>query len=243
MCARQHGGGDRRAESAGLTRARDLHDAARDVGINLHEQRIFLGDAARAHDLVDTHAIFLDALDDRARAKRGRLDQGAIDVRPRRIEVLAEQQPGEPLVDENGPIAVVPVERQKAGLPWTLLRRLGGQFGVQRRVAAQNDFDPPFEDVADGRLAGFDAEEAGQNGAFHDAADAGNIGDRLFGRNDRAVAGRRADHLDQRRLRARRSRSRRSERRILRSRSECLARSPSFVAQSEHSDPAGSVAS
>ena len=84
--------------------------------------------------------------------------------------------------------------------PGTLLRRLVGEFGVQRRVAAQNHLDPPFEDVADRRLAGLDAEEAGQNRAFDDAADAGNIGDRLFGRNDRAVAGRGADHLDQRPL-------------------------------------------
>ena len=88
-------------------------------------------------------------------------------------------QAGKPLVDENGPIAVVPVERQKTGLPGTLLRRLGGELCVQRRVAAQDHFDPPFENVADGRLAGLDAEEAGQDRAFHDAADAGNVGDRL----------------------------------------------------------------
>ena len=146
----------------------------------------------------DAHAILLEALDDRARAKCGRLDQRAIDVRARRIKVLAEDQAGQPLVNENGPIAVVPVERQKTGLTGPLLRRLGGQFRVQRRVAAQNALDPPFEYVADRRLAGLDAEEAGQDRAFDDAADARNIGDRLLGRHDRAVAGRGADHLDQR---------------------------------------------
>ena len=182
MRAGEDGRGDRGAERAGLGRAGDLHHAARDIGIDLHEERILLGNAARAHDLIDPHAIFLEALDDRARAKCGRLDQGAIDVGARRVEVLAEQEPGEPLVDEDGPVAVVPVERQQAGLARTLLRRLGAEFGVQRRVAAQNALDPPFEDVADGGLAGFDAEEAGQDGAFDDAADAGNIGDRLLGR-------------------------------------------------------------
>ena len=116
MRARQYGRSDRRAQRAGLTGARDLHDAAGDVGIDLHEQRIFLGNAAGAHNLVRGHAVLPEALDDRARAERGRLDQGAIDVRPRRIKVLTEQQAGEPLVDENGPIAVIPVERQKAGL-------------------------------------------------------------------------------------------------------------------------------
>ena len=52
MRPRQHGRGDRRAESAGLARARDLHHTARDVGIDLHEQRIFLGNAAGADNLV-----------------------------------------------------------------------------------------------------------------------------------------------------------------------------------------------
>ena len=90
----------------------------------------------RAHDLIDPHAIFLETLDDRARAKCGRLDQGAIDVGARRVEVLTEQEPGEPLVDEDRPVAVIPVERQKTGLARTLLRRLGAEFGVQCGVAA-----------------------------------------------------------------------------------------------------------
>ena len=82
------------------------------------------------------HAVFPDALDDGARAERRRLDQRAVDLGAGRVKVLAEQQAGEPLIDENGPIAVVPVERQKTGLPRPLLRGLGGQFSVQRRVAA-----------------------------------------------------------------------------------------------------------
>src|ERR1700722_1065411 len=135
-------------------------------------------------------------LDNRARPERGRLDQRAVDICPCRVQVLTEQQTGKALVDENGAIAVVPVEPQKAGLAGTLLCGLGGQFSMQRSVAAQNDLDPPFEYVADGRLASFDAEKTGQNRALHNAADTRNVGNRLVGRNDRAVAGRGADHLD-----------------------------------------------
>ena len=155
----------------------------------MHEQRIFLSDAAGAHNLVRGHAVLPEALDDCARPERRRLDQRAVDIRPRRIKILTEQQAGEALVDENGAIAIIPVEPQKPGLAWTLLRGLCGQFRMQGSVPAQNDLDPPFEYVADGRLAGFDPEETGQNGALHNAADPWNVGNRLVGRNDRAVAG------------------------------------------------------
>ena len=116
MRSGEHRGGDGRAQRAGLARAGHLHRAAGHVGVDLHEQRVFLRDAARADDAVDRHAVFPDALDDRARAERGRLDQRAIDFGPRRVEVLAEQQAGEQLVDEDGAVAVVPVEREQAGL-------------------------------------------------------------------------------------------------------------------------------
>jgi len=33
------------------------HDAAGDIGVDLHQQRIFLGDAAGADDAVDRHAV------------------------------------------------------------------------------------------------------------------------------------------------------------------------------------------
>src|ERR1700722_11455190 len=198
MGPRQYGRSDRGAQRTRLTGAGDLHDAAGDVGVDLHEKRISLGDAASAHNLVGGHAILPEALDDRPRAERGRLDQRAIDIRPCRIKILTKQQAGEALVDENGAIAIVPVEPQKSALAWTPLRGLRAQLSMERSVATQNNLDPPFEYVADGRLAGFDAEETGQNGALHDAADAWNISDRLFGRHARAVASRRADPLDER---------------------------------------------
>ncbi len=79
-------------------------------------------------------------------------------------------------------------------------RRLGGQFGMQRGVAAAHAFDPPFEDVADRRLPGLDVVEARQDAALDDAADAGNVGHRLVARKHANVAGRGSDHLDQRAL-------------------------------------------
>ena len=137
-----------------------MHRAAGHVGVDLHQQRILLGDAAGADDPVDSHAVFPNALDDRARAERRRLDQRAIDLGARRIEVLPDQQAGQQLIDEDGPVAVVPVERQQAGLARLLPRRLGGQLLVQRGVAAADALDPPLEDVADRRLSGLDAEVA-----------------------------------------------------------------------------------
>src|SRR3984885_10149394 len=134
MRARQYGRTDCGAESACLTGAGDLDDAAGDVGIDLHEQRILLRDSAGAHNLVRRHAVLAEALDDRARPERRRLDQRAVDIGPRRRQILTEQQAGEALIDENGPIAVIPVEPQKAGLAWALLRRFSGQLSVQRGV-------------------------------------------------------------------------------------------------------------
>src|SRR5690606_13973159 len=65
---------------------------------------------------------------------------------------------------------------------------------------AAHDLDPPLEDVTDGGLAGFDTVVTGQNGAFDDAADAGDVGDGFPGGNDTAVAGGGADDLDERAL-------------------------------------------
>src|SRR5688572_18755518 len=70
---------------------------------------------------------------------------------------------------------------------------------MQRRAAAAHDFDPPVEDVADGRLARFDAEKTWQDRAVDDAADAGDgLRPAFPGWRNRAIARRRADDLHQR---------------------------------------------
>ena len=93
------------------------------VGVDLHEQVVLLGDAAAADDAIDRHAVFADALDDRARAEGGRLDQRAVDLGARRVQRLAEDQPGQPRVDEDRAVAVVPVEREQARLAGRERRR------------------------------------------------------------------------------------------------------------------------
>ena len=110
---------------------------------------------------------------------------------------MAEEEAGEELIDEDGAVTVIPIEGEQPGLAGALFRGLGGERCMKRAVAAANDFDPPFENISDGGLAGLDTVEAGQNRAFHDAADSGNIADGLRRRNDGAIAGGRADDFDE----------------------------------------------
>jgi len=116
------------------------------------------------------------------------------------VQRLAEEQAGEPLVDEDGAVAIVPVEGEQAALAGLLAGDFGAEFAVRGAVALADDLDPPFEDVADGGLAGLDAVKLGEDGALDDAADAGDVGHGLLGGDDAAVAGRGADDLDERAL-------------------------------------------
>ena len=69
------------------------------------------------------------------------------------------------MVDQNRPVAVVPVERDETSLSRLLLRRLGSKFGLKGDVALADALDPPSENVADRRPVRLDAEEAGQASA------------------------------------------------------------------------------
>ena len=113
---------DGRAQRAGLRRTGDFHRPARHVGVNLHDQRTFVGDAAAVDDLLHFHPVFLETVDDGQRPKSGRFDQGAVDFRRRRVKRLADEQPGEELVHQDGAVAVVPVQGEQAGFA-------GGEFG------------------------------------------------------------------------------------------------------------------
>jgi len=116
------------------------------------------------------------------------------------VQGLPEEEPGEQRIDQDGAVAVVPVEGEQAALSGPQARGLAGQLRVERGVAAANLPDPPFEDVAHRGLSGLDPVEAREDGAGHDAADAGDVGNFAAARDDGAVAGRGADHLDQRAL-------------------------------------------
>ena len=119
-----------------------------------------------------------DALDDGARAEGGGLDERAVNFGAGGVEGLADEEAGEHGVDEDGAVAVVPIEGEQAARAGAGGGGFAGQLGVEGGVALADAFDPPFEDVADGGLAGLDAVVAGKDRAFDDAANAGDIGDR-----------------------------------------------------------------
>ena len=202
MGAADDGAENRGAQRTGLGGTADLHRAIADVGVNLHDHRALLGDAAAVDYLLDFHAVFLDAVDDRQRAEGGRLDQGAVDLRGGGVQGLADQQAGEQGVDEDRAVAVVPIERDQAAFAGAELFGRHGEIGddvAAGRVGAGGQIlGKPVEDVADGRLARFQAVHAGDNRAGDDAAEAGDVGKRAIDRGDHHVAGARADDLHQR---------------------------------------------
>src|ERR1041385_4024184 len=75
MRAGNYGARDGGPERAGLGRTRNLHRSAGDIGVNLHYERVLLGDAAAVDDLLDLDAVLLEAADDGHRTEGGGLDQ------------------------------------------------------------------------------------------------------------------------------------------------------------------------
>ena len=177
--------GPQRARSTG---ASHLYDAAGDIGVD-GTSSDFSRDSTSADNLVRRHAVMSKTLDNRApRTRSPRSTRGR--YLPGRVQVSTEQQTGKALVDENGAIAVVPVEPQRPASDAALRPRR--PFSMQ--LAAQNDLDPPFEYVPTAdwsfSMPKNRAESRLQCCRYP------NVGNRLDGRNDRAVAGRGADHLD-----------------------------------------------
>ncbi len=205
MAARLGAGGDgpehRRAEGRCLVGGAQLERPAGDVGVDLHDQRALLGQAAAGHDLPDRHAVRLERLDDHPRPERGRLDQRPVDLLGGRGQRGADQQPAELGVDQDGAVAVPPVERQQARFarpePGGLLLEEAvdveaARAGLGLVGARDGVLDEPAEVVADAGLAGLVAEEAGDHAVLDVAAHAGHGA--LLARED-DVAGRGAhDH-------------------------------------------------
>lgn len=191
------GGGDSSSEGAGLVGAGDAHLVIGDVGVDLHEHGVFVCDAAGADDGMGLDAELLEAFEDGASAEGGGFDEGAVDFCAGGVEGLAEEEAGEALVNEDIAIAVVPVESEEAGLSGFKFFCFSGELGMESRVALTDALDPPAEDVADGGLAGFDAEEAWEDGAMDDAADAWDFWDGAVGWEDGAVAGGGAEDFDE----------------------------------------------
>ena len=194
------GTGDGGSEGAGLRASGDFHGSACDVGVDLHDERIFFGDAAAVDDLSDLDAEFFKSFDDREGAEGGGFDQGAIDFGRGGVERLAQEQSCEFLIDEDGAIAVVPVEGEQARFAGFEFGGLSGEIFVRAEVltAGLEDVDEPVEDIADGGLPGFEAEVSGEDAAGDDAAEARDIGKRRGRSGDHHIAGAGADDLDER---------------------------------------------
>ncbi len=196
------GGEEGGAEGAGLVAAADLDGAAEDVGVDLHEGGVFDGEASGGDDFANGDAVGFEALDDGEGTEGGGFDEGAVDFVGGGVEGLAEDEAGEAGVGEDGAVAVVPVEGEEAGLAG-LEGGEGGlhglEFGVGGGAVGIGDevVDEPEEEVADGALAGFEAEVAGEDGAVDDAAEAGDVGEGLGGGVDHQVAGAGAEDLDE----------------------------------------------
>src|SRR5690606_32147768 len=136
----------------------DQHRLPDDIRVDLHEQIVLLGNAAAADDPVDSDAVLTQPLDDGARAKGCRLDEGAIHLGPRRVQRLPDDEPRKTRVDEDRAVAVVPVERQQSRRAWWHRCGFGAELRVQRLVALADALDPPLEQIANSRLPRLDAD-------------------------------------------------------------------------------------
>ena len=179
-----HGPEDRRPQGAGLGRPADLHRPVADVGIDLHHQRVLLGDAAAVDHFLDLHAILLEAIDDRQRAERRGLDQRAIDLGSRRVQRLPDQQAAS-AADRPGSCGCRCSSPGPAGR-WrpaaaARLRASSGRADPRPWPCTRRSqmLDEPVENVTHGRLARFQAVHAGDDRAGNDPAQAGDIVQRL----------------------------------------------------------------
>ena len=220
----------RRAPGSG--RVGNAHAQAARVGEQLHRQRALFGDPAAGDDLVQLQAVLLEVLDDPPVAERDRLEQRAVDLLARRLQRQPDEHAAEVGVGEDRAVAVPPVERDEPGRAGTdrgrrlLERRV---LGIGRRKRLHE----PGEHVADRRLPGLVAVEAGQDAVAHDAGDPGQP--HLVG-VDHEVADRGPDdHHERSRLtRPRRPGPRRTSRRCRPRRRRCSG-SPSRAASSARS--------
>ena len=92
------------------------------------------------------------------------------------MQCLTHDQARQHRIDKDRPIAIVPIKREQSGLSRFLPGGFFGQFCVELGIPFTDDLDPPFEDVADGGLAGLDTVETRQDRAPDDAADARDVG-------------------------------------------------------------------
>lgn len=167
---------DRRTERAGVARVGQRQRLAGHVGVHLH-QELVLQQTARRNHLGDLDTVGGERLDDRPEAEGGRLEQRPVLILRVVGQRLADHQAGQVGVDQDGPVAVVPVERDQAVLANVLLLGLLGEQLVQRDAPAVRlvlvglrhaVLDEPGEDVAHRGLASFEAPGALDQAAVDD---------------------------------------------------------------------------
>ena len=185
------GAGDHRAEDRGsecrrLPGAGNREPAPGDVGVDLHQELVPLGESAARDDLVHSHASALERLDDHSRPEGSRFDQRAIDLGHPRRERHADEQSAQVGVDEHRAVPVPPVEREQAALarpqPRGFLRQqlVDIDAALHRELvvgARHRVLDEPGEDVANGRLARFIAEKPRHDPVLDNAAHPVDIGE------------------------------------------------------------------
>jgi hypothetical protein len=187
------GAEDGRPQRTGLPAAADLHRPIGYVCVDLHYQRVLLGDAAADDDLGDVDAVLFHPVDDGERAECGRFDERTVNFRRRRVERLTDEEASQQRVGENRAVAVVPIECRETRLAGAELRGGVGQFrvglGACAELAGGEALHEPVENVADGALARFEAIHAGDDRLGDDAAEARDVGETLRQGSHHAVAG------------------------------------------------------
>ena len=108
-------GDDDRAERCDIALG-DEDWLAQDVGVDLVQLGVLLGDAAAVDDAADGHAVLFHAVEDDAGVQGGALDGGEELIGCGVVEVPAEGDAAEGWVDQDGAVAVVPGEAEEAGL-------------------------------------------------------------------------------------------------------------------------------
>ena len=179
-----HGGVDRRAQRRRLVGGGQGERQVEHVGVDLHHQPV-LQQPTGDDELGDRDAGGVEGLHDRPGAERGGLDQGPVDVLRAGGQGLADDHPGQVVVDQHRAVAAVPVQRDQPVLADRLARRQVGQQLVHADPAAlglgrvrRGDLlvDEPAEDVADPALPGLVAPAARGDAAVHHAAHARHLG-------------------------------------------------------------------
>ncbi|OPZ92275.1 MAG: hypothetical protein BWY73_00870 [candidate division TA06 bacterium ADurb.Bin417] len=203
-----HRPGYGRAQGAGLFGTGHPDRPFQDIAVNLHQERVLARDAAAGDHRADRNAAGFDLVDDHPGAEGGGLDQGPVDLLGTGPQGLPHQETGQPLVDQDRAVAVVPVQgQQPAGSRLQAGRLLrqpllavpagGGRFALV--AGRQKMAGEPGEDIPDPGLAGLQANQAGYDRILGETAHAldglkPGLGRR---REDHQVAGGGAHHLDQ----------------------------------------------